>query len=122
MNIIIDAEQIESYREKYTVLELDTIKILPENRQVTAYCVVETIPLEELPQVESKRNLHQSLMTNYRKRDWNFCEQAIEHLIGAWNHELDSFYTDILGRIAKYKEQDPGDSWDGTIEKHTTNN
>lgn len=121
MNIIIDPEQLNNYTEKYTVLELDTIRILPENRLVTAYCVVETIPIQELPQVESKRDLHKNLMINYRKKDWNYCSQALEHLIGSWNKELDSFYADLQSRIAKYTEEDPGDSWDGTIEKHTTN-
>jgi len=30
MNIIIDPEQLAEYQEKYTVLELDTFRILPE--------------------------------------------------------------------------------------------
>ena len=120
MNIIIDPDQIESYRDKYTVLELDTIRILPENKQVTAYCVVDTIPIMELPQTESKINLHINLLINYRKRDWNYCHQALDHLIGSWNKELDSFYADIRSRINQYMEAAPGPDWDGIIEKHTT--
>jgi hypothetical protein len=120
MNIIIDPDQIENYRDKYTVLELDTIRILPENKQVTAYCVVDTIPITELPQTESKINLHNNLLTNYRKQDWNYCHQALDHLIGSWNKELDSFYEDIRGRINQYMETAPGSDWDGVIEKHTT--
>ena len=88
MNIIIDPDQIKSYREKYTVLELDTIRILPENTEVIAYCVVDTIPITELPLTESKVNLHNNLLENYRKRDWNYCHQALDHLIvgsgGKW--------------------------------------
>jgi hypothetical protein len=120
MNILIDPDQIESYREKYTVLELDTIRILPENKQVTAYCVVDTIPILELPQTESKINLHANLLINYRKRDWNYCQQALEHLMGSWNKELDSFYEDIQNRINLYMENDPGENWDGIIEKQAT--
>lgn len=120
MNIIIEPDQVEQFREKYTVLELDTIRILPEDRLVTAYCVIEQIPIMDLPNVESKKNLHENLMINYRKRDWNYCSQAIEHLVGSWGGELDSFYQEIQGRIAKYIEEDPGDSWDGIIEKHLT--
>lgn len=119
MNIIIDPAQIESYREKYTVLELDTIRIIPGNIEVTAYCVVETIPITELPLTESKTNLHNNLMENYRKRDWNYCHQALEHLIGSWNKELDSFYEDIRNRVNLYMENDPGPTWDSVIEKHT---
>jgi len=121
MNIIIDPDQIDAYREKYTVLELDTIRILPENRTVTAYCVVENIPIPDLPQVENKKKLHATLMEHYRKRDWNVCDQALDHLVGCWNKELDSFYQEIRTRVAKYIEQDPGEDWDGIIEKHITN-
>jgi hypothetical protein len=118
VNIIIDPAQIETYREKYTVLELDTIRIVPENKQVTAYCVVDTIPIMELPQTESKMDLHAYLLTKYRARDWNYCHQALDHLIGSWNKELDSFYEDIRNRINTYMETDPGPEWDGVIEKH----
>jgi hypothetical protein len=117
MNILIDPEQIDTYREKYTVLELDTIRILPSNKEVTAYCVVDTIPIMELPLTESKINLHANLMKNYRQRDWNYCQQALEHLIGSWNKELDSFYEDIQSRVNTYMENDPGENWDGVLEK-----
>lgn len=118
MNIIIDPDQIDRYRENYTVLELDTIRIVPMNKLVTAYCVVDTIPIVELPLTQSKINLHANLLINYRKRDWNYCHQALDHLIGSWNKELDSFYEDIRSRINAYMKNDPGDHWDGVIEKH----
>lgn len=118
MNIIIDPDQIDRYKENYTVLELDTIRVVPMNKLVTAYCVVDTIPIVELPLTQSKINLHANLLINYRKRDWNYCHQALDHLIGSWNKELDSFYEDIRSRINTYMETDPGDNWDGVIEKH----
>lgn len=115
MNIIIDPENLQQYREKFTVLELDTIRVT--DRTVTAYCVVEQIPITEMAYTESKRDLHENLLINYRKKDWNYCNQALDHLIGSWNGELDSFYQELRGRIAKYMEQDPGDQWDGIISK-----
>jgi hypothetical protein len=119
MNIILDPKQVEEMSKKFTVLELDTFKIPPENKTITAYCVVENIPIMEMPLINSKKDLHKNLMINYRQKDWNYCEQALEHLVGSWNKELDSFYEEIALRITKYKEQDPGDAWNGIIEKHT---
>ena len=119
MNIIIDPEQLEEYQKKYTVLELDTFRIVPENKQVKAYCMVETIPIGELHLTQSNKNLHNGLMESYRKRNWNYCNEALDHLVGCWNKELDSFYEDIRNRINLYMENEPGDSWDGVIEKHT---
>lgn len=116
MNIIIDPDQVEQFREKYTVLELDTIRI-GNNQIVTAYCVVENIPVLELPLVESHRKLHHNLLENYRKKDWNFCQQAIDQLKGRWGGEVDTFYADLQSRLVKYESQDPGENWDGIIEK-----
>ena len=119
MNIIIEPEKLTGLQNKYTVLELDTIRIMPEGKIVTAYCVIEHIPVTDLPNLESMKELHENLIINYRKRDWNYCTQALEHLMGFWGGEADSFYQDLTQRIAKYIEQDPGESWDGIIEKHT---
>jgi hypothetical protein len=117
MNIIFGKENLPDTSDKYTILELDTIRILPVNQLVTAYCLVEAIPILNMPKAESMKNLHENLLVNYRKRDWNFCTQALEHLIGYWGADMDSYYTSLNERIAKYMEQDPGESFDGIIEK-----
>jgi|TARA_R110000772_G_scaffold237227_1_gene349151 hypothetical protein len=119
MNIIIDPEQLVEYQQKYTVLELDTFRVLPENKEVKAYCVVESIPILEMQLTEGKRNLHNGLLENYRKRNWNYCNDALDHLVGSWNKELDSFYDDVRNRINVFMENDPGEDFDGIIEKHT---
>lgn len=120
MNIIFGSEQVDNLRDKYTVLELDTIRVIPGDYTDTAYAIVETIPIQDLPRLSFQIELHKNLMTNYRKRDWNFCSQAIENLIGAFGNELDSFYEDLQTRINNYKENDPGDNWDPTIIKNIT--
>jgi hypothetical protein len=117
MNIIFGKENLPNTLEKYTILELDTIRILPVNQLVTAYCLVDAIPILNMPKAESMKNLHKNLLINYRKRDWNFCTQALEHLIGYWGADMDTYYTTLNQRIAKYTEQDPGESFDGIIEK-----
>jgi hypothetical protein len=117
MNIIFGKENLPDTPDKYTILELDTIRILPVNQLVTAYCLVDAIPILNMPKAESMKNLHENLLINYRKRDWNFCTQAIEHLVGYWGADMDSYYTSLNERIAKYTEQDPGESFDGIVEK-----
>jgi len=115
MHIIFGEDQAQALAQKYTVLELDTIKT--QEKVVTAFCVVENVPISDLHKVESMRKLHSELMVNYRQRDWNFCDQALEHLYGFWNHELDTFYEEIRKRIDYYTQNDPGDNWDGIIVK-----
>lgn len=115
MNIIFGREQAEAMKEKYTILELDTFKI--GEQIVTAFCAVDSMPIMEMPNIESMKSLHENLLIEFRKKNWNYCEQALEHLVGRWNHELDTFYDSIRQRVADYTENDPGEEWDGVVIK-----
>jgi hypothetical protein len=97
MNIILGRERAEELRERFTVLELDSIEH-PDGKLIEAYCVVsaEKVPLNELPSLEQWIKLHESLVVEYRKGNRNFCTQAIEHLRGKFGGELDTFYDHIL--------------------------
>jgi len=117
MNIIFGRDNAIAMSEKYTVLELDTIRIGKDGQALTAYCAVENIPIFDMPRLESMKSLHENLLIEYRKRNWNYCTQALEHLTGFWGHELDTFYNSIAQRIETYVEQEPGEDWDGVIEK-----
>lgn len=116
MNIIF-GENIQAIEDKYTVLELDTFQIGASGPVNTAYCVLELIPLEEMSLAESMVDLHHNLMQEYKKRNWNFCEQALEHLMGKWGGELDTFYQDLSARVEQFKTKDPDDSWSPVILK-----
>lgn len=120
MNIIFGDEKVKELKDKYTVLELDTVRFTSSGTTVIVYAVVENIPIDELPNLSFQKSLHENLMINYRKRDWNFCKQAIENLIGAFGNEIDTFYVELQSRINEYQQNDPGDDWDFTISKLDT--
>lgn len=109
--------KLAELEEKYTLLELDTIRIGVDGPVRTAYCVVENIPLEEMPAVDTLTELHESLMQDYRNQNWNKCEAGIGQLKGKWGGELDSFYVELAARIANLKTQTLNDTWSGIIEK-----
>jgi hypothetical protein len=117
MNIIFGIESKTPLEERYTVLELDTFVLRPTNEVVTAYCLVETIPIQEMLAIESLKDLHSNLMAEYRKRNWHYCENAIAHLTGKWGSKLDSFYSELLQRIMKLKETDLPVDWTGRLDK-----
>jgi hypothetical protein len=118
MHIILGEENAQDLFDKYTLLELDLIQVEPNSDPLQAYCVLEHIPVDEIPKIEEYKHLHDKLIENYRKGDWNFCEQALEHLHDKWGTQLNSFYDEISTRIAKYKETEPGDNWDPVIHKY----
>lgn len=103
--------------DKYTVLELDTLKSPSTGKTLTCYCLIDYIPLTEMPLAASHVNIHKDLIKAYYNRHWTYCEHAIEGLTGKWNGAMDTFYSNLLDRVKKYQVDPPEDGWDGTIEK-----
>ncbi len=120
MNILLGTDSIQDITDRYTVLELDSIKIGDLEEPIQAYCLVENISIPEVMGLESLVDLHRNLIKNYRCRDWNYCEQALAHLRGKWNGELDSFYNDLWARIQTLKDQSLDDSWDWAVKRGAT--
>ena len=116
MNIIYGQEQVDALNNKYTVLELDTITI-KSSSPIKVYCVVENMPLAELSKAEQQTKLHGELIHHYHARNWDFVDAAAKDLLGCWGSELDSFYQEMIARVARFKEQEPDESWTGIIAK-----
>lgn len=112
MNIIY-GHQRHLVPDSYTLLELDTFQNSQGNRE-TVYCVIENIPLQDFPVLDSYVKVHHDLMQAYRDQNWNYCNSAIAGLMGRWNGELDSFYQDLSLRVETLSTQDLEPDWDGT--------
>lgn len=117
MNIIFGGDLVDEIASKYTVLELDTIRMLPSGSENTAYCVVEKIPLSEISRLPELKQLHHDMMYQYKTGDWSRCELSLKSLLHCWGTELDSFYQIMLKRVQDLQANDPGSDWDPVIEK-----
>ena len=115
MNIMFEDSITDEIKTRYILLPLDTFHFNDININRTAYCLIENTPIMEMFDVDRYLNLHHTLLHNYAKKNWLFCETAIENLKGRWNEEVDSFYENLLERVTLYKENDPGDSWTAVI-------
>tara|TARA_B100000780_G_C21082719_1_gene436095 strand:- start:776 stop:1135 length:360 start_codon:yes stop_codon:yes gene_type:complete len=112
MQIILGKEHAESIREKYIVLELDTFKM--QDEYVPSYCILDAgaIPLSEMQELPLWQENHQKLIENYRKQNWDFCEQMIDHISPKWGGSVASFYITLYGRIQELKSEKLGKDWD----------
>lgn len=117
MHIIFGEEQAQELSNKYTVLELDTFQFGDNGLVVTAYCTLETIPLDELTILEQTKKQHGDLIINYGLRNWSDCLAAIEKLQGRWRGELDTFYQDLQSRIQGFIISPPPADWTPVIQK-----
>lgn len=109
MNIILGQPFLD-ISNRHTVLELDTMVIDNAHAPITAYCLVASIPLEDLAVLESLEKEHQYLMSDYKNKDWANALSRIARLKGKWNCELDTFYEHLENRINQYTKQQPK-SW-----------
>jgi len=121
MNIIF-GDALPGLSDKYTVLELDKFRLPPNGDIVTAYCIVEKIPLQEFSKLQHLVDLHHSVVNNYRLRHWDFCLKAMAELRSHWSGELDTFYDELCERIKRLRDQDLPDEWDGVIDKTAGSN
>lgn len=117
MHILFESSLTDEIKDRYVVLPLDTFYFESTGHKETAYCVVETKSIDQMTHLDKWQNLHCKLIENYQKQNWKFCEDALEHLAGAWGGELDSFYRDIANRVSRFKDTDLGTGWTGVRNK-----
>lgn len=115
MNIILGTENADQVRQKYPVLELDTLRI--DDELVTAYCIVEMVSLEEIALLPHIQDHHARLIENYKSRRWEDVIKDVESLRTHWRGELDSFYDIMEQRSREYIANDPGPDWTPVIDK-----
>ena len=116
MNIIF-GDSANTIPNHYILLELDTFRRDGETETVTAYCLVEKPALDELVNIEAYKKIHADVVKYFKQQHWDYCEQAIQGLIGKWGGELDTFYTDLLNRVKQNKQNGVAKDWDATLIK-----
>jgi|TARA_R110000868_G_scaffold307254_5_gene568706 hypothetical protein len=101
MQLIFGRENAEKLKERYTVLELETVE--KEGTSIEVFCLIpgEKIGLPDLPTVDQWIKLHNDFLNGYQTNQYEYCRQCIEHLMGKFGGEVDTFYEEILTRINK---------------------
>lgn len=99
MDIIFGRENAEKLREKYTVLDLETVE--KEGHSIEVFCLIpaDKISLGDLPELEQWVKLHNDFLQGYHTKQYDFCRQCITYLKGKFSGEVDTFYEEILRRI-----------------------
>lgn len=116
MNIIF-GDSVKQIPDSYIVLELDSFTTTDSDQVVPTYCLVEKVALGDFSTMDAYKKIHADLIQAYRDQHWNYCEQAIQGLIGKWNSELDSFYQNLLERVQHLQQHGVPDSWDWKLVK-----
>ena len=99
MQLIFGRDNAEQLKERYIILELETVE--KDGVNIEVFCLIpgEKINISELPQLNNWVKLHNEFLDGYKNKHYNYCRQAIEHLTGKFGGEVDTFYEEILKRI-----------------------
>ena len=99
MQLIFGRDIAEQLKERYTVLELETVE--KDGTSLEVFCLIpgEKIGIPDLPQLENWKQLHTDFLHGYHTQQYEYCRQCIEHLTGKFGGEVDTFYEEILKRI-----------------------
>jgi hypothetical protein len=98
MQIIFGREAAEQAREKYTVLELETIPV-EGGKSLEAFCVVPVESLVmEMQSLEQNMQVHEQFVQAVKDDDVDTCQALAPQLVGKFGGELDTFYQIINDR------------------------
>ena len=98
MHIIMGKEAAEALKENYTVLELETF--VHNEEAITAFCVVDQVPLGELPVLDQHKQDHAEFISQLNSQNFSYCIKTAPTLKGRFNGDLDSFYDEIVARYS----------------------
>ena len=99
MNIIFNRELANELKEKYLVLELETLIV--NQQKLECFCVVpgDKISVTEMPVLNQLAELHQQFVDHLKLKNYATCLELMPQLQGKFGGELDSFYQIIQDRI-----------------------
>lgn len=115
MNIIFNKELVEELKEKYTILELDTVLQPNMIEPLTLFAVVEITNITDLSTLSFFREMHGDMIKEYKSGNWERAVELTNGLIGHFNGELDEFYNLVIDFCVESAKVNR--IWDGV--KHT---
>ena len=103
MELIFGKENADKLRDRYTVLELETVQKEHNGETISmdVYCVIpgSKVGIADMPKIKQWTKLHEDFLHGYQTEQYDYCLQCIEHLRGHFGGEVDTFYDEIERRI-----------------------
>ncbi len=115
VNIVIGEKTYNAVQD-FACLELDRIQVKGKTVPVDIFCVLGDEKRAQSPEFRAIKSLNENMITAYRKQQWILANQRIEELKEIdKNKELEVLCELYEQRISYYKENPPGDKWDGSF-------
>jgi hypothetical protein len=96
MQIIFEENLVETLRQRYILLELDTIIQPAMTKPITLHALIENIDFLQLEKFEQQVQEHQQMVKEYKGSNWLKSQEMAHDLKGSWHGELDEFYQLVI--------------------------
>jgi len=110
--IIVIGESTKEGATEFATLELDLIRVKGKHEAVRIFTVVGRKDVKDSETFRTLAGKHQELLDAYRAQDWQKAETLIAECRALWP-DLDGLYEVYAERVADYRENPPGEAWDG---------
>jgi hypothetical protein len=111
MQIILEQKLVPTLREKYTILELDTVMQPGMEEPLTLFALIERIDFTKLVSLNSMIEQHETMIRAYKSNDFETAETQANILRGYWYGELDDFYDLVISTCKEMR--DTNTTWTG---------
>ena len=111
MHIIFDENLVPNLRERYIILELDTILQPNMDKPLTLHALIEDMDITTISNLPILIEQHNRLIDNYKSSHWQQAINIANALRGSWKGALDEFY-DLVIEISNQNQKD-NLIWDG---------
>lgn len=115
MNIIFQENLVPELRERYIILELDTVMQPQLEKPVTLYSLIDNVDFSNFQNLPTLIDQHQEMIVAYKNSQWDKAQFLANSLLGSWNGELDEFYNLVLETASQMSKTNT--VWDGV--RHT---
>ena len=116
MQIIFDEKLVPELRQKYVVLELDTVMQPQLSEPVTLYALIENLDVNDIMTLNDRITQHQLAVDAYKQSNWAEAKSHAAALKGSWKSEIDEFYDLVIAYSDDMLEKNA--TWDGI--RHTS--
>lgn len=116
LNIILGSATAKAAYDELAVIEIDLIKVKGKNEPEHIYALLGDEMVAKNPDFIALRALNASMLSSYRNQDWKSAYNGLEladGLIEKLGINMDDYLFIYETRISEFRENPPGQSWDG---------
>ena len=113
---IVIGPDTEAALPDHATLELDLIRVKGKTEPLRIYGLLGDAERARSHEFVTLRERHQTMLDAYRAQDWDSAGRALNDCLQSAGLELDGLVELYRDRIASFREEPPGDDWDGVFE------